>query len=107
MTEFINKRLFQGFICLHILHHAAAEPFFGSWMIDELSEHGYRLSPGTLYPLLHNMENEGLINHYNENHDGKIRKYYTITDLGRQELEKARIYLAELVGEIGLGKGGF
>lgn len=105
MTGYVNKRLFQGFICLHILHHAEQEPFFGSWMIDELSEHGYKLSPGTLYPILHNLENEGLVAHYNENFAGKIRKYYSITKTGKEELQEARQYLTELVKEIGLQKG--
>lgn len=105
MTGYVNKRLFQGFICLHILHHADKEPFFGSWMIEELAEHGYKLSPGTLYPILHNLENEGLLLHYNENFAGKIRKYYSITKTGKEELNEARQYLTELVTEIGLEKG--
>jgi DNA-binding PadR family transcriptional regulator len=102
MTGYVNKRLFQGFICLHILHHAHNQPFFGSWMMDELTEHGYKLSPGTLYPILHNLEKEGLLLHHNENYGGKIRKYYDITEAGRQELKEAKTYLKELVGEIGL-----
>ena len=100
MTNFVHKRLFQGFICLHILHHADLEPFFGSWMIGELAEHGYKLSPGTLYPILHTLEKEGLLEHYDENVGGKIRKYYVITQNGKKELSGAKKYLAELVREI-------
>jgi DNA-binding PadR family transcriptional regulator len=102
MTGYVNKRLFQGFICLHILHHADKEPFFGSWMIEELAEHGYKLSPGTLYPILHNLEKEGLLRHHNENIAGKIRKYYMITESGQHELTEAKSYLEELASEIGL-----
>lgn len=106
MTGYVNKRLFQGFICLHIMHHANIEPFFGTWMIEELAEHGYKLSPGTMYPILHNLEKEGLLKQYSENFAGKIRKYYEITEVGRQELTEAKMYLKELVGEIGLeGEG--
>ena len=101
MTSFVNKRLFQGFICLHILHHANKSPFYGSWIIEELSEHGYKLSPGTLYPILHNLEKEELIEHYNENVGGKIRKYYVITQAGQAELMEAKKYSVELVSEIG------
>ena len=106
MTGFVHKRLFQGFICLHILHHADQEPFYGSWMIGELSEHGYKLSPGTLYPILHTLEKEGLLVHYDENVGGKIRKYYAITTAGKTDLIEAKKYLAELVSEIGIAKGG-
>ncbi len=102
MTGFVNRRLFQGFICLHILHHADKEPFFGTWMMEELAEHGYKLSPGTIYPILHNMDKEGLLKHYSENCAGKIRKYYEITEAGKDELTEAKRYLKELVGEIGL-----
>ena len=106
MTGFVNKRLFQGFICLHILHHADKEPFFGAWMMEELAQHGYKLSPGTMYPVLHNLEKEGLLKQYSENCGGKIRKYYEITEAGKQELNEAKRYLIELVGEIGLkGEG--
>lgn len=100
MSDYIRKRLFQGFICLHILHHAEKEPVYGSWMLDELSEHGYRLSPGTLYPILHSLEKEKLLESFEENVGGKIRKYYRATDSGRRELAEARIYLKELVSEV-------
>lgn len=106
MNGFVNKRLFQGFICLHILHHADKEPFFGSWMMEELAEHGYKLSPGTMYPILHNLEKEGLLRQYSENYAGKIRKYYEITEAGKQEFEEAKKYLKELVGEIYLEREG-
>ncbi|GMQ64939.1 PadR family transcriptional regulator [Vallitalea maricola] len=102
MKNSISKRLFQGFICLHILHHASKEPIYGSWMLEELSEHGYKLSPGTLYPILHNLEKEGFINHYNEKVKGKIRKYYSITEEGKKELKESKRYLAELIAEIGV-----
>jgi DNA-binding PadR family transcriptional regulator len=100
MESFINKKLFQGFVSLHILHHAHESPVFGSWLIEELSEHGYKLSPGTLYPILHNLENQGLLQHYEENVEGKIRKYYVTTATGLDSLNEAKKYLKELVEEI-------
>ncbi|WP_287830435.1 helix-turn-helix transcriptional regulator [Idiomarina sp.] len=48
-----HRDLYTGFIRLHILHHAAQEPIFGMGMIEELRHHGYQISPGTLYPMLH------------------------------------------------------
>ena len=100
MTGMTRKRLFQGFICLHILNQANNEPFFGSWLIEELSEIGYKLSPGTVYPILHSMEQEGLIVHHFENVDGKARKYYSITNDGRAELRQAHSYMLELTDSI-------
>jgi len=49
----ILHEFFLGFIKIHILYHASREPVYGLWLIEELERHGYRLSPGTLYPILH------------------------------------------------------
>ena len=54
------KDLLSGFIRLHVLHHAAEHEIYGQWMIDELAQHGYKLSAGTLYPMLHAMEQRGI-----------------------------------------------
>jgi DNA-binding PadR family transcriptional regulator len=102
MNKYVTKRLFQGFICLHILHHASIEPVYGNWLIEELAEHGYKLSPGTLYPILHSLEKEALLKSFEETVGGKIRKNYEITNEGRLELEGAKAYLSELVKEIKL-----
>src|ERR1039458_10522709 len=51
-----DRELYSGLIRLHVLHHAAEEPIFGLGMVEELARHGYRISPGTLYPLLHRSE---------------------------------------------------
>lgn len=100
MSSQIERRLFLGFIQIHILHHAKKEPFFGSWMIEELQEHGYTMSPGTLYPLLHSMEAEGLLEKEERLVDKKIRKYYKITAAGIKVLEEARSKAYELFKEI-------
>ena len=44
---------------LHVLHHAVQGPIFGLGMLEELARHGYRISPGTLYPLFHGLEKKG------------------------------------------------
>lgn len=104
MENKLRKRLQTGFISLHILHHAKEEPVYGGWLMRELSEHGYNSSPGTLYPILHGMLKEELLTVAPINVDGKIRKYYSITENGRKELKLALSYLVELVDEI-RGKG--
>ena len=57
----MENEFFAGFIRLHILYHAYEEPIFGLGILRELRRHGYELSPGTLYPLLHRMEERGLL----------------------------------------------
>ena len=82
--------LFAGLIKLHVLHHASEEPVYGLWLIEELAEHGYKVSPGTLYPLLHQLEKTGLLKSYSQLHDGKFRRYYKITSNGQRQLKKAK-----------------
>lgn len=100
MHKQILRKFFLGFIQIHILHHAMKEPLYGAWMIEELNEHGYDMSPGTLYPLLHSMENSGLLLKEDKLVEGKIRKYYKATDLGVEVLEEARKKAYELFKEI-------
>ncbi len=96
----ILRKFFLGFIQIHILHHAGKEPIYGVRMIEELHDHGYDMSPGTLYPLLHNMESNGLLVMEETLVEGKIRKYYKITKLGIDVLEEARSKAQELLDEI-------
>ncbi len=96
----VLRKLFLGFISIHILHHASKEPIYGLWMIDELKHHGYTISPGTLYPILNVMEKDGLLVAYEENVEGKIRKYYRTTDQGQVVLEKAKEKAFELFKEM-------
>ena len=100
MQEQIMRKLFLGFIHIHILHHAKKEPFYGVWMIEELKEHGYEISAGTLYPILHNLEKNGVLKVEDRNVEGKIRKYYSITQLGEEVLKEARAKAYELFKEI-------
>lgn len=109
------RDFFLGFIRIHILHHAAEEPVYGLWMIEELRRHGYELSPGTLYPILHSLEESGYLVSEERLVSGKVRRYYTITDEGRDMLVRARAQIRELTGEVmesgtaeaeGSGEGG-
>lgn len=100
MQEQIMRKLFLGFIHIHILHHAKKEAFYGSWMIEELKSHGYEMSPGTLYPILHSLEKSAVLTVENRNINGKIRKYYAITELGESILEDAKNKIKELFSEV-------
>ncbi|MEW9670540.1 PadR family transcriptional regulator [Ammoniphilus sp. 3BR4] len=100
MEDKVLRKLFLGFIQIHILHHAKEEPIFGLWMLEELKEHGYEISAGTLYPILHQMETGGLLSKEEKNVEGKIRKYYRTTDKGNHVLREARKKAYELFKEI-------
>src|SRR5580692_2253805 len=95
-----DKNLYAGLIRLHILHHASEEPVYGVWIAEELARHGYKLSAGTLYPILHGLQNKGyLLSHVERK--GKVgRRVYTITPLGRKALRTARKRVQELFGEM-------
>ena len=100
MQEPVLRKLFLAFIQVHILYHAKKEPIYGSWMIEELKRHGYEISAGTLYPIFHNLEKDGLLSSENIPVNGKIRKYYSITEKGITVLGEANQKIAELKGEI-------
>jgi len=96
----VLRKLFLGFIHIHVLHHAKESPIYGSWMLEELREHGYSIGPGTLYPILHAMESDGLLIREDQNVEGKIRKYYTTTKKGEYILLEAQKKASELFKEI-------
>ncbi len=97
----VIRDLFLGFIKLHILYHASREPVFGLWLIEELSRHGYHLSPGTLYPTLHGLEAAGWLASVERVVAGKVRKYYSTTRKGKLALAEGRVKARELLDEIG------
>lgn len=94
------RDFFLGFVKIHILHHAGEEPIYGLAIIEGLRRHGYDLSPGTLYPILHTMERDGYLEQHNKTVEGKVRKYYTITAQGREALLEAKQKIRELVDEV-------
>jgi PadR family transcriptional regulator PadR len=95
-----DRSLYSGLVRLHILHHAGEKPIFGQWMIDELGHHGYRLSAGTLYPILHGMERQGYLTSTLTGRGGRNRRFYKITPTGRKALATARKKVQELFGEM-------
>jgi len=102
ITKFdkINRTFFLGFVRLHILYHASQSPIYGLEMIRELSRHGYQLSPGTLYPILHGLEKEGFLTSQQEVVEGKVRRVYTITPAGQEALRESITKVRELFNEI-------
>lgn len=94
------RHFFGGFVRLHILYHAGKESICGIEMIEELQRHGYKLSPGTLYPILHHLEQAGYLSCKEAVVSGKRRKNYRITREGRKVLAEAQVKLRELFSEV-------
>ncbi len=96
------RDIFQGFVKLHILYHAAQGKVFGLELMEELERHGYRLSPGTIYPVLHSLEKDGFLVSEKQIVSGKVRRYYSITVEGNRVLAEGTQKAGELFKEINL-----
>jgi PadR family transcriptional regulator PadR len=99
MARMKHQDLLVGLIRLHILHHASKEEFYGQWMIHELARHGYTLSPGTLYPMLHALERRGYLKSRKERQGRTYRRLYRATALGREADRICKIQVRELTGQ--------
>jgi len=95
-----DQELLSGLIRIHILYHACKEPIFGLGMIEELQRHGYKLSAGTLYPMLHGLEGKGLLRSELRRAGRSHRRVYVGTAEGRRMLAKAKEKLKILLGEL-------
>jgi len=84
---------------IHILHHAEEHGVYGQWMLEELHHHGYRLSPGTLYPLLARMARRGWLRAAKPK-KARDARVYRITPEGAKVLQRLRESLAELTYEV-------
>ena len=104
-NRFEYRDLYSGLIRLHILHHAVEGPIFGLEMAEELARHGYKISLGTLYPLLHGLEKKGYLRSAEHRKGQSIRKVYRATPLGRKALKAMKVKVGELFGELNEGKG--
>lgn len=100
MYNSVTRDLSLAFVRVHILHHAAEGEIFGLEMIEELRRHGYAIGPGTLYPILHGLEQSGSLRARQQVVNGKRRKYYVATPKGRRVLADVRRKIRELVDEV-------
>ncbi len=100
MTDLLTRLFFGGFVRMHVIYHATKEPICGAEMMEELGRHGYDVGAGTIYPILHQLEQAGLLTVQTEVVAGKRRKVYRATAQGKAALRAARVQLKELVSEI-------
>src|SRR5207244_2024670 len=96
----IFRDVFLAFVRVHLLHHAGEAPIYGLEMMEELGRHGYQIGPGTLYPIFHDLERAGYLACECRPVNGKVRKYYRITDAGREALARLRPKIRELFHEV-------
>jgi PadR family transcriptional regulator, regulatory protein PadR len=95
-----DRDLYSGLIRLHVLHHAAEGPIFGLGMIEELARHGYRISPGSMYPLLQALEKKGYLRSTEQRNGKSLRRVYQATPQGQRALAAARNKVRELFHEL-------
>ena len=69
-------------------------------IIEELGRHGYKLSPGTLYPILHVLERKGYLKSNQKREGRQVRRFYRATAAGRKALAAAKVKVKELMGEL-------
>jgi DNA-binding PadR family transcriptional regulator len=100
MTDPLAREFLLAFWKIHILHHAGEDGgVYGQWMLEELARHGYRLSPGTLYPLLARMERHGWLRSSEPKRATAARRY-RLTPAGRKVLARLREALDEMYDEV-------
>ena len=96
----LDRKFFLGFINIHILYHTSKEPMFGVAIAEELARHGYKLNPGTLYPMLHRLEKVGYLESISRVVNGRRRKYYQATTEGKQAFEELKERITGLITEV-------
>lgn len=99
MADPVVREFLLTFWKIHILHHAEEHGVYGQWMLEELHHHGYRLSPGTLYPLLARMARRGWLR-ATEPKKARDARVYRITPEGAKVLKRLRVSLGELKNEV-------
>ena len=80
----VNKNMVSGNSAMLVLKLLSEKDMYGYEMIDTLAKR----SNNILYPMLHGMEQSGYLECYNQEVNGKLRKYYRITPNGKKYLER-------------------
>ena len=105
----VEKSLATGSMTLLLLSLLSQKEMYGYEMIEALREQSnnvFELKAGTLYPLLHGLEEKDFLTSYEKEVGGKVRKYYAITQEGRKELKKKREAWQEYAGAVSSVIGG-
>lgn len=95
----VEREILRPLWKVHILHHAGEGPVVGNWMLEELREHGYKVSPGTLYPMLSRLTRIGWLKAQGKK-SGETGVRYRLTPAGRAALAEVQARLRELQREV-------
>lgn len=90
-----------------ILNQVARRPSYGGRLKKQLAQLGYNISPGSLYPLLHQLERSGLVRSWIKIYKGRVRRHYEITPRSRQQLQRLLAELAIVAAELLTPPGDF
>jgi len=93
----LRRDMTKGLVRLRILHAATLGPVSGVELAQNLDAAGHHLGPGTLYPLLHDMEKAGWVKSTGKTVKGKRRRYYRATKKGRSQVEQALAVLEQFL----------
>lgn len=96
----IKQSFWQGILRLYLLHLAGRGPIYGGEVKKQLQDFGYDISPGSLYPLLHALEEATLFQSRLEILQGRARRYYEITLQGRACLATLRQELTGVLQDV-------
>jgi PadR family transcriptional regulator, regulatory protein PadR len=96
----VDRALYSGMMRLHVLHHATVGPILGLGVVEELALPGYRISPGTLYPMLHRLEKKGYMSSIERRNGESLSDVYRPNPLGRKALAAANAKVREFIGEL-------
>lgn len=100
MKRNIRLSFWQGMIKVFILHEASRNPIYGGRLAKLLDNLGHTISPGSLYPTLHNLEQAGFLRSHLKVFKGRVRRYYQITPEGRSCFAEIKESLADVVKTI-------
>ena len=99
----VDKSLVSGSTMMLILKLLEEKDMYGYEMIETLrekSENVFELKSGTLYPLLHGLEEKEFVKSYEQEAGGKTRKYYSITREGKKQLRAKEKEWKEYAGAV-------
>lgn len=83
----MNIQLKKGLLEMSVLSVVSQEPSYGYKIISDMKE-VMEISESTLYPILRRLETSKLLTTFAIDYNGRLRKYYEITPLGRQRLKE-------------------
>jgi DNA-binding PadR family transcriptional regulator len=96
----ISQSFLNGMLKVIVLYQASVGPVYGGRLRNDLRAQGYEISPGSLYPLLHSLEQSDLLKSRLKVYKGRMRKYYEITVCGKTCLDEMRTQVGDIVREV-------